>query len=47
MRLRSISKNLKEQNWFAVILDFLIVVLGVFLGVQMGNWMSTDQINVI
>lgn len=37
MRLRSISKNLKEQNWFAVILDFLIVVLGVFIGVQMGN----------
>lgn len=37
MRLRSISKNLNEQNWFAVILDFLIVVLGVFIGVQMGN----------
>jgi len=37
MRLRSISKNLKEQNWFAVFLDFLIVVTGVFIGVQMGN----------
>ncbi len=37
MRLRSISKNLKAQNWFAVFLDFLIVVTGVFIGVQMGN----------
>lgn len=37
MRLRSISKNLKDQNWFAVFLDFFIVVTGVFIGVQMGN----------
>lgn len=27
-----------EQNWLAVGLDFLIVVLGVFIGVQLGNW---------
>lgn len=38
MRLRSISKNLKEQNWFAVFLDFFIVVSGVFIGIQLGNW---------
>jgi len=38
MRLRSISKNVKEQNWFAVLLDFFIVVLGVFIGIQLGNW---------
>ena len=38
MRLRSISKNLKEQNWFAVLLDFFIVVSGVFIGIQLGNW---------
>lgn len=37
MRLRSISNKLKEQNWFAVLLNLFIVVLGVFLGVQMGN----------
>lgn len=37
MRLRSISKNLREQNWFAVFLDFFIVVMGVYIGVQMGN----------
>ena len=27
-----------EQNWLAVGLDFLIVVMGVFIGVQLGNW---------
>lgn len=29
MRLRSLSKHLREQNWFAVGLDFVIVVFGV------------------
>lgn len=27
-----------EQNWLAVGLDFFIVVLGVFIGIQLGNW---------
>ena len=29
MRLRSLTKHLREQNWFAVGLDFVIVVFGV------------------
>jgi hypothetical protein len=27
-----------EQNWFAVAIDLLIVVAGVFLGIQAANW---------
>lgn len=38
MLLRRITKHLKEQNWFAVVLDFLIVVGGVFIGMQVTNW---------
>lgn len=38
MLLRSITKHLKEQNWFAVGLDFFIVVVGVFIGIQVSNW---------
>ncbi|MGJ8664331.1 MAG: hypothetical protein ACSHWU_11810 [Marinicella sp.] len=38
MILRSITKHVKEQNWFAVTLDFIIVVFGVFLGIQIGDW---------
>lgn len=38
MLLRSITKHLKEQNWFAVALDFIIVIFGVFIGIQLGNW---------
>jgi len=38
MLLRSITKHIKEQNWFAVTLDFVIVVFGVYIGIQLGNW---------
>lgn len=38
MRLRRITAHLKEQNWTAVILDFVIVVIGVFVGLQVSNW---------
>ena len=38
MLLRRITKHVKDQNWFAVGLDFLIVVIGVFVGLQVANW---------
>lgn len=41
MLLRSVMKHVKDQNWFAVGIDFLIVVVGVFIGIQVANW-NTD-----
>lgn len=38
MILRRVIEHVKAQNWFAVAIDFVIVVAGVFLGVQIGNW---------
>jgi hypothetical protein len=43
MLLRRITKHVKDQNWFAVGLDFFIVVVGVFIGIQLGNWNDTRQ----
>ncbi|VAV98196.1 hypothetical protein MNBD_ALPHA06-331 [hydrothermal vent metagenome] len=43
MRLRSITKHISDQNWFAVFLDFFIVVMGVFIGLQVSNWNSVRQ----
>jgi hypothetical protein len=34
MILRSVTKRVKDQNWFAVGLDLLIVVFGVYIGLQ-------------
>lgn len=44
MLLRRITKHVKEQNWFAVGIDFAIVVVGVFMGIQLGNW-NEQRIN--
>ena len=38
MLLRSISKHVKDQNWFAVFLDFFIVVAGILIAFQITNW---------
>ena len=38
MILRRITEHVKEQNWTAVALDFVIVVVGVFIGIQVANW---------
>jgi len=32
------SEQTREQNWFAVAIDFLILIAGVFLGIQAANW---------
>ena len=41
MLLRRITKHVTDQNWFAVFIDFLIVVVGVFIGIQVSNWNET------
>ncbi len=38
MLLRSITQHVKDQNWFAIAIDFMIVVFGVFVGIQVSNW---------
>ncbi len=43
MLLRRITEHVKAQNWFAVFLDFLIVVVGVFIGIQVANWNDVRQ----
>ena len=38
MLLRRITQHVKTQNWFAVGVDFVIVVIGVFVGLQVQEW---------
>jgi large-conductance mechanosensitive channel len=33
-----------EQNWLAVFIDFVIVVIGVFIGIQVANW-NDERLN--
>lgn len=43
MLLRSIIDHVKTQNWTAIIIDFVIVVFGVFIGIQVSNWNDDRQ----
>jgi hypothetical protein len=38
MIFRRIKAHIEKENWFAVFIDFLIVVVGVFMGIQVANW---------
>jgi hypothetical protein len=38
MILRRFAQALNEQNWTAITIEFVLLVLGVFLGIQVANW---------
>lgn len=42
MILRRLVAHLREQNWTAIAIEFVILVLGVFLGIQAQQW-SADR----
>ncbi len=43
MILRRITKHVTDQNWFAVLLDFLIVVMGIWVALMVGQWTEDQQ----
>ena len=38
MILRRLAEHLREQNWTAITIEFVLLVVGVFLGIQVANW---------
>ncbi len=40
MLYRRVSQHIKDQNWVAIAIDFLIVVSGVLLGLQAQQWIE-------
>jgi hypothetical protein len=43
MILRRLSQSLKEQNWTAIWIEFVLLVAGVFLGIQVSNWNQAQK----
>ena len=41
MILRRLTQSLKDQNWTAIAVEFVLLVAGVFLGIQVANWNET------
>jgi hypothetical protein len=38
MILRRFANALREQNWATIVIEFVLLVAGVFLGIQAANW---------
>jgi len=38
MILHRVIEQVRKQEWTAIAIDFVIVVLGVFIGIQVSNW---------
>lgn len=38
MILKRIATGIKEQDWFVVIIEIMIVVVGIFIGLQVDDW---------
>jgi hypothetical protein len=43
MILRRVIEHFRKQQWTAITFDFVIVVLGVFVGIQVSNWNAARQ----
>ena len=38
MILGRLADAIREQNWFTVLVELVLVIVGVFLGIQVSNW---------
>lgn len=43
MLLRRVIEHFRKQEWTAIAIDFVIVVIGVFVGIQVANWNTVRQ----
>jgi hypothetical protein len=43
--LRRLAENLRQQNWTAIGIEFVVLVAGVFLGTQVGNWNQQRELH--
>lgn len=41
--LRRMTQALREQNWATIVIEFVLLVCGVFFGIQAANWNETRR----
>jgi hypothetical protein len=44
MILRSFADSIRKQDWLAVAIEFVIVVAGIFVGLQVTDWNEGRQL---
>jgi hypothetical protein len=43
--LRHVISHLRRQDWTAVVIELVVVVIGVFIGIQVSNWNEDRETN--
>ncbi|MEZ5438454.1 MAG: hypothetical protein R3F12_08865 [Lysobacteraceae bacterium] len=43
MIFRRLAASIRKQDWFAISIEFVLLVVGVFLGIQVANWNEERQ----
>lgn len=43
MILQKLADEIRQQNWFTVVLEIMIVVVGIFIGLQVDGWSELRQ----
>ena len=43
MILRHIAENLRNENWIALMIGLVAVVLGIFIGFQVDRWYEEQR----
>lgn len=47
MLLRRVIEHMKSQNWTAAAFDFVIVVVGVSIGIPVSNWNARKRVHAL
>lgn len=45
MSLRRVVQHFRKLEWTAIAIDLLIVIVGVFIGIQVSNWNVEREAN--
>jgi hypothetical protein len=43
MILRRMADAIRQQNWFTVVIEVFIVVVGIFIGLQVDDWSQSRK----
>lgn len=46
MILHRLAEAIREQNWFTVLLEVIIVVVGIFVGLQVDDWNTNRKLQI-
>ena len=44
MILRRLTGHIHQENWFAIILELVVIVVGLFLAFQLDRWYESQRI---